>query len=80
MNCPKCSSTVLQIRHGYSQEDERGTSYSYIHCVLCGYAKHVLNDAERRAQVFEQVRLLPNALCVNGQKTVSDWGNPQGIL
>lgn len=67
MTCPKCSSTFLQIRYGYSQEDERGTSYSYIHCVLCGYAKHALNDAEQRAQVFERIRLLPNELRVTRQ-------------
>lgn len=64
MNCPKCASSFIQICHDYSREDERGTSYTYEHCMMCGFARHVLNEAEQRAQVFERIRLLPNELHV----------------
>jgi hypothetical protein len=67
MNCPKCSSTFLQIQYGYSQEDERGTLYQYVHCIMCGCVRHVLSEAEERAQVFERIRLLPNELHVTKQ-------------
>lgn len=67
MNCPKCASSFIQICHDYSREDERGTSYTYIHCMMCGSVQHVLSEAEQRAQVFERIRLLPNELHVTKQ-------------
>ena len=46
--CPKCSSTVTEVCSGYSNSDERGASYTYTRCVLCGFVRHHLTSGEMR--------------------------------
>ena len=46
--CPKCSSAVTEVCSGYSNSDEKGASYTYTRCVLCGFVRHHLNGVEMR--------------------------------
>ena len=62
MNCPKCASTFLQVREGYSQEDSRGDASRYVFCLMCGFVQHHLEADEYASQLLERVRLLPDTL------------------
>ena len=46
--CPKCSSTVTEVCNGYSNSTDRGASYIYTRCVLCGFVRHHLTGGEMR--------------------------------
>ena len=46
--CPKCSSTVTETCSAYSNSTDRGASYTYTRCVLCGFVRHHLDAREMR--------------------------------
>jgi hypothetical protein len=62
--CTKCTSTVLNKCYGYSQEDQYGERYEYLHCPTCGFVKHLYNQHEMSIYVRERIQQLGEVLRV----------------